>query len=162
MLGINAIVVGSITQFGLEDKSTKVGGIGGGFGRLAGGAFGKKKGKANVAIDARLVNVDTGEIVAVASGKGTSKRGMLLGGVGAGGGGYGAGGVEMGSSNFQDTILGEAVRAAVEDLTAQLSRRRGRLRRQLSLSMAWSRMQPGARSFLMSVRGSGVAVGMKL
>jgi curli biogenesis system outer membrane secretion channel CsgG len=124
VLGVNVIVVGSITQFGLEDKSTKVGGLTGGFGRLAGGAIGKKEGKATVAIDARLVDVNTGEIVAVAAGKGVSKRsGMLLGGGAAGTGG----GFDMSSSNFQDTVLGEATRSAVEDLTAQLIAQAGKV-----------------------------------
>src|SRR5205809_6357727 len=49
VLGINAIVVGSITQFGLEDKSTEGGGIGGSWGRLAGGAGGEREWKATVA-----------------------------------------------------------------------------------------------------------------
>jgi curli biogenesis system outer membrane secretion channel CsgG len=121
VLGINAIIVGSITQFGLEDKSLKVGGIGGSWGKIAGGALGKKEGKASVVIDARMVDVNTGEILSVASGKGQSKRsGLMLGGGGAGGGGFGAGGIDMGSSNFQDTILGEATRAAVDDVVAQL------------------------------------------
>lgn len=128
VLGVNAIIVGSITQFGLEDKSTKIGGIGGRLGGFGAGGIGKKEGKANVAIDARLVDVNTGEVLAVASGKGTSKRsGMLLAGGGAGGGGFGAGGIDMGSSNFQDTILGEATRSAVEDLTAQLIAQAGKV-----------------------------------
>jgi curli biogenesis system outer membrane secretion channel CsgG len=121
VLGVNAIVVGSITQFGMEDKSLNLGGIGGRFGSWGAGKLGKKEGKASVAIDARLVDVNTGEVLAVASGKGTSKRsGLLLGGGGGGGGGFGAGGIDMGSSNFQDTILGEATRSAVEDVTSQL------------------------------------------
>ncbi|MBI1748077.1 MAG: curli production assembly protein CsgG [Acidobacteria bacterium] len=128
VLGVNAIIVGSITQFGMEDKSMKIGGIGGSWGRLAGGAFGKKEGKATVVIDARVVDVNTGEILAVASGKGVSKRsGLLLGGVGAGGGGFGAGGIDMGSSNFQDTILGEATRTAVTDLTTQIIAQAGKV-----------------------------------
>jgi curli biogenesis system outer membrane secretion channel CsgG len=121
VLGVNAIVVGSITQFGLEDKKLGIGGIAGRLGGFGGGNIGTKSGKATVAIDARLIDVTTGEVLAVAAGKGTSKRsGLLLGGAGGGGGGYGVGGIDMGSSNFQDTVLGEATRAAVEDLVAQL------------------------------------------
>jgi len=121
ILGVGGIIVGSITQFGLEDKSTGVGGALSRIGGFGGGRVGTKQGKANVAIDARLVDVNTGEILAVASGKGTSKRsGLLLGGGGGGGGTAAGGGIDMGSSNFQDTILGEATRSAVEDVVAQL------------------------------------------
>lgn len=128
VLGINAMVVGSITQFGTEDKSLNLGGLGGGWGGWGAGKVGTKKGKATVAIDARLIDVNTGEIVATATGKGTSKRsGLLLGGGGGGGGGYGAGGIDMGSSNFQETILGEATRAAVTDLVTQLVSQSGKV-----------------------------------
>jgi hypothetical protein len=51
----------------------------------------------------------------------------MLGGGGAGGGGFGAGGIDMGSSNFQDTILGEATRAAVDDMVAQLVSQAGKI-----------------------------------
>jgi curli biogenesis system outer membrane secretion channel CsgG len=128
VLGVNAIIVGSITQFGTEDKSLKVGGIGGGWGGFAGGVLGKKEGKASVVVDARLVDVNTGEILGVATGKGLSKRsGLMLGGGGAGSGGFGAGGIDMGSSNFQDTILGEATRAAVDDMVTQLVSQAGKI-----------------------------------
>jgi curli biogenesis system outer membrane secretion channel CsgG len=128
VLGINAIVVGSITQFGMEDKSMNLGGLGGGWGGWGAGKVGTKKGKATVAVDARLIDVNTGEIVATATGKGTSSRsGLLLGGGGGGSGGYGAGGIDMGSSNFQETILGEATRAAVTDLVAQLVSQSGKV-----------------------------------
>ena len=111
----------------------------------------------------RSVDVNTGEIVAVASGKGTSKRsGMLLGGVGAGGGGYGAGGVEMGSSNFQDTILGEAVRAAVEDLTTQLISQAGRVEGTTVTINGLVADATGGMIILNVGKSSGVAVGMKL
>ena len=127
VLGVNAIIVGSITQFGLEDKSLNVGGMLGTLGGWGAGKVGTKQGKANVVIDARLVDVNTGEILAVASGKGTSKRsGLLLGGGGGGGGGFGGGGIDMGSSNFQDTILGEATRA-VQSLTTQLVGQAGKV-----------------------------------
>ena len=68
-----------------------------------------------------MVDVNTGEILAVAKGTGLSERsGLLLAGVGAGGGGFGAGGVSMSSSDFRETILGEAVTSAVGDLSSQL------------------------------------------
>jgi curli biogenesis system outer membrane secretion channel CsgG len=119
ILGLDAIIVGSITEFGNETKSTKVGGAGGGFGGFGIGGIGKKDSKANVQLDARLVDIDTAEILGVAEGKGQSKRSStsLLGG-GGNWHGFGAGGVDFGSSDFQNTIIGEAVKSAVDEMTA--------------------------------------------
>jgi curli biogenesis system outer membrane secretion channel CsgG len=121
ILGLDAIILGSITQFGGETKSTKVGGGGGGWGGFGIGGFGKKSSKAIVTLDARIVDIDTAEILAVSDGKGESKREStsLLGG-GAGTGGWGAGGVDMSSSGFEETILGEATKAAVDQLSQGL------------------------------------------
>jgi curli biogenesis system outer membrane secretion channel CsgG len=121
ILGVDAIIVGTITQFGGEDKNVKVGGAGGGFGGFGIGGFGRKKSKAIVSVDARVIDIDTAEILAVADGKGESSRSStsLLGGGGSWGG-WGAGGVDFGSSNFQETIIGEAVKLAVEDMTKDL------------------------------------------
>lgn len=116
MAGLQAIITGSITTFGFEDKETKVGGGGWGGGKFGIGSFGKKEGKAIVQVTARLIDVNTGEILGSAKGRGESKRsGLLLGGVGGGGAG-GGGELDIGSSNFQETILGEATNAAVAQL----------------------------------------------
>ncbi len=163
ILGVNAIIVGSITQFGLEEKSSRLGGIGSTLGRFGGGALGKKEGKASVAIDARLVDVNTGEILAVAAGKGTSKRsGLLLGGMGGGGGGWGAGGIDMNSSNFQDTILGEATRAAVEDLVAQLIAQSGKVEATAVKIEGLIADVAGDQVILNVGKNAGVGVGMRL
>ena len=163
VLGINAIIVGSITQFGTEDKSLKVGGIGGTWGSIAGGAFGKKEGKASVVIDARLVDVNTGEILGVATGKGLSKRsGLMLGGGGAGGGGFGAGGIDMGSSNFQDTILGEATRAAVDDMVSQLVNQAGKIEATQVLIDGLIADATGGVIVINVGKAAGVAPGMRL
>ena len=121
LLGLDAMIVGSITQFGSEDKNVKVGGGGGGWGGFGVGGFSRKNSKAIVTMDARVVDIDTAEILAVADGKGESKRSStsLLGGGGSWRG-WGAGGVDFGSSNFQETILGEAVKIASEQLSAAL------------------------------------------
>ncbi len=123
LLGVNAIVVGSITQFGRDDKHTNIGGsaIGGLTGRYGLGGIGKKEAKAVVQISARLVNVETGEILAVAEGKGESERsGTSLIGSGGNWNDAGSGGINMGSSNFANTILGEAVNKAVTQAATQL------------------------------------------
>jgi len=118
ILGLDAIIVGSITEFGNETKNTKIGGGGGGFGGFGVGGFGHKDSKANVMLDARLVDIDSAEILGVAEGKGQSKRSSnsLLGG-GGNWHGFGGGAVDFGSSDFQQTIIGEAVKAATDEMT---------------------------------------------
>ncbi len=120
LLGVDAIIIGSITQFGRDDKKLGLGG-GARVGGIGIGGIGKKSAKAVVNIDARVVSTETAEILAVATGHGESKRsGMALGG-GLGVGGVGAvGAFDMQSSNFAGTIIGEATRAAVDSLTGQV------------------------------------------
>ena len=121
ILGVDAIVVGSITQFGNDNQNTKVGGGGGGWGGYGLGGFSHKKSKAVVVVDARLVNIDTAEIMGVATGKGESSREStsMLGG-GSNWHGFGGGAVDFGSSDFQNTIIGEATNAAVVQMTEEL------------------------------------------
>jgi len=122
VLGVDAIITGSITQFGRDDKHTNVGGGGhsnpwtGGFGKL-----GISKSKAIVNVSARIVDVNTGEILVAVTGSGESERNGTS--IGGGGGNWwqgGGGGLDMGSSNFGATIIGEATHKAVDDTGAQL------------------------------------------
>jgi curli biogenesis system outer membrane secretion channel CsgG len=123
LLGVDTIVIGSITQFGRDDKTTKVGG--GGFGnfgaRYGVGGVSQKNSKAVVGITARMVNVETGEILVSQQAHGESSRsGTSLIGGGGGYGGGGGGGFSMSGSNFASTIIGEAVNQAVADLATKL------------------------------------------
>ena len=123
VLGVQAIVIGSITQFGRDDKSTAIGG--GAVGHVTGrfGIGGVKKSEANavVQITARMIDTNTAEILASCTAKGESTRkGTGLLGAGGSGAGAGGGGVDMKSSNFGATIIGEATTKAVNDLGAQL------------------------------------------
>ena len=123
ILGVDAIVVGSITQFGRDDKQTNIGGgaISGITSKYGLGGVGKKSSKAVVVLSARLISTDTAEILAVASGKGESTRsGTALLGSGGSIAGAAGGAYDMKSSNFADTILGEAVTAAVNGLSKDL------------------------------------------
>ena len=122
LLGVSAIIVGSITQFGRDDKNTKVGGGGYGLGRFGVGGVGRKDSKAVVQITARMVDVNTGEILASAPGEGSSERKgtSLLGGGGSGWNG-GGGGIDMTSSNFGATIIGEATNKAVTEVATKLA-----------------------------------------
>jgi len=121
LLGVDAIIVGSVTQFGEDTKKTGVGGGGGGLGGFGLGGFSHKNTKAIVNIDARIVNIDTAEIIGVAEGHGESSRSStsMLGG-GGHWGGWGGGAVDFGNSDFQQTILGEAVKNSVEQMSAGL------------------------------------------
>jgi curli biogenesis system outer membrane secretion channel CsgG len=121
LLGVDAIIVGAVTQFGNDTKNTNVGGGGGGFGGFGIGGFSHKNTKAIVNIDARIVDIDTAEILGVAEGHGESSRSStgLLGG-GGHWGGWGGGNVDFGNSDFQQTILGEAVKKSVEQMSTGL------------------------------------------
>ncbi len=127
-LGVKYMIVGSITKFGMENKSLGINAGAFGGGKLGLGEIGTKKGKATVALTARIIDTTTGEIMASAKGEGTSSRsGLLLGAAGAGGG-HGAGGsINMGSSDFQDTVLGEATELAVKAVVAKLVAAKSRL-----------------------------------
>ncbi|MGA2570466.1 MAG: CsgG/HfaB family protein [Terracidiphilus sp.] len=121
LAGVDVIIIGAITQFGNDTKKQDVGGGGGNWHGFGVGNVGHSNTKATVAINARIVNVDTGEIVAVAEGSGESSRSSLgLGGGGGGWHGWGGGHLDLGSSNFQNTIVGEATKAAVTKLSANL------------------------------------------
>jgi curli biogenesis system outer membrane secretion channel CsgG len=121
LLGVDALIIGSITQFGNETKNTNVGGAGGALGGFGLGGFGHKKSKAIVAIDARIVDIDTAEILGVADGKGESSReSTSLTGGGGHWSGFGGGHADFGSSDFQSTIIGEAVKQATEQLSGGL------------------------------------------
>lgn len=126
VLGVKYLIVGSITKFGLENSNKSVGG--GGFGSKFGiGEVGKSQGKANVAITARMIDTATGEIMVSARGDGTSKRsGLLLAG-GGGGSKVGLGSISFGSSDFHDTIIGEATEIAVKSAAAKLVAAKSRL-----------------------------------
>jgi curli biogenesis system outer membrane secretion channel CsgG len=121
ILGVDAIIMGSITKFGRDDKSKAIGGAGlstHGFGI---GGIKRNEAKAVCAISARMVDTTTGEILAAVTGEGESKRsGTSLLGAGGGGGHAGLGGFDTHASNFGQTLLGEAVTQAVTQVGSEL------------------------------------------
>ena len=122
VLGIDYMIVGSITKFGNDDKKTDVNGgtkMPKGF---AGLGVSKTESKAIVEITARMIDTSTAEIVASTPGHGEdSRKGTgIVGGEGT----YGkmaAGALDMKSSNFESTILGTAVNKAVADAAQKLN-----------------------------------------
>lgn len=126
-LGVRYLVVGSITKFGTENRNVGVGGGAFGGGRFGLGKVGTSKGKATVALTVRMIDTSTGEILISAKGQAESSRsGLLLGG-GGGAGAGGAGSVEMGSSDFRETILGEATEKAVAQVTTNMVAKKANL-----------------------------------
>jgi curli biogenesis system outer membrane secretion channel CsgG len=128
VLGVDCIVIGSITQFGQDDKKSTIGGVGRLTDRFGVGGVSRSKSKAVVQITGRMINTSTAEILASASGHGEEERDGT-GIVGSGGSYAGmAGGVlDMKSSNFRNTILGTAVTKAVNDMGNQLDQKAGAL-----------------------------------
>jgi len=122
LLSVDAIVVGTITQFGFETKSMHVGAAAGyiPYAGFALGGLGTHKSKVKVAIDARLIDINTSEILAAVHGSGESHRGGAS--IFGGGGGWagGGGGADWGSSDFAATIAGEATLQAVDQIGGQI------------------------------------------
>jgi curli biogenesis system outer membrane secretion channel CsgG len=116
VLGANVLITGSVTKFGSEER--QVGGAAGSVaGRFFGGA-GARNTTAEVAITVRAIDSTTSEILASVTTEGSSnRRGVLLGT--AIGGNVGA--INMTSSDFRETILGEATEKAVNDAATKLT-----------------------------------------
>jgi len=116
--GADALLSGDIVIFGRDDKkkSVKGGGLIGGV--IGGIASSKNEDKAVVVIDYRLIDAETSEIIATGEARGESvRKGNALGAIG-GALGKGVAGVQidMTSSNFAETIIGEATQDCVNKL----------------------------------------------
>lgn len=112
--GAQFIVTGSVTKFGFEESN---------FGGLAAnvatmGLLSFKQHKTEVTLTARVINALTGEIVASMSGEGLSRKGggLRVAGIGS----HGFGGVDLNSSNFRATAIGEATERAVSNLAERI------------------------------------------
>lgn len=118
------IVSGSITRLGFEEKH-----LGGIAGRLVSAAVlygvGGKKNTTQVNLTARIIDAETGEIVASFTGEGISTKGWGLTFFGMGG--WGLGGAKMGTENIRESAIGEATAKAA----ASIAERIGQLRETL-------------------------------
>lgn len=112
------IVTGSVTRLGFETKH-----LGGLVGRMAGPAFlyglGAKKQLTEVHLTARVVDTQTGEIVASFTGEGLSDKGWGITVFGIGG--WGLGGGKVGSSDVQETAIGEATSIAARNIVERIN-----------------------------------------
>jgi len=116
ILGVQYVIMGSITQFSIDTKTIDTGG----FGRMLGlgGDVGVSTTTAAVYIDARMIDTTTAEIVAVAEGKASeSKKGVKV----AASNYQGYGHFAIGGSGFDETMLGQATRKCVGDVVKQIT-----------------------------------------
>jgi curli biogenesis system outer membrane secretion channel CsgG len=126
--GADAMLYGDIVIFGRDDttKRKSLGAALGRFSPVAGAvATMNKEEKAVVGINLRLVDTETGEVIETAEARGESSRKSkdYAGVLGVSGAGAAAGGSGMTSSNFQQTIIGEATSNAVTKIVEYLETR---------------------------------------
>ena len=122
--GADAMLYGDIVIFGRDDTTKRkgVGAIIGRFSPVAGAVVTmNKEEKAVVGINLRLVDAETGEVIETAEARGESSRkskdyGAIVGVKGTVVGGAS----DMTSSNFQQTIIGEATSNAVDNILQYL------------------------------------------
>lgn len=120
--GADAVLAGDIVVFGRDDKKTNIGAGGFARGPFAGIHVKKEEDKAVVVIDYRLVDAETSEVIATGEARGESvRKSSGFGGMGGNWGGGGGGGIDMTSSNFGATIIGEATQDCVNKLGDILS-----------------------------------------
>ena len=121
--GADAILMGTITVFGQDTRRNNVntgaitnGRLGGVLGSVN---VGNRSDKAIVEISYRLIDAESSEVIAVGEARGESKRksnGFGIAGFSNGNGGNV--GANMNSSNFQETIIGEATVDCINKLAA--------------------------------------------
>lgn len=118
LLSVDAIIVGTVTQMGVEAKnrSVSVPSVGMGYIPYVGslpslGSWKSKSSKAKVGIDAKIIDINTGEILAAANGTGeqVKKEKWELNDS-----------WDWSSSDFASSVAGEAVISAVNQLATQL------------------------------------------
>jgi curli biogenesis system outer membrane secretion channel CsgG len=114
MVGLDAMIIGGVTQYGVEDQAKEAKAHGNSFG----GAMKTRKAKARVEITAQVFNVTTGQVMSSVVGKGeSSQTGNITIFVGRG---QAKTSMEMLGSEFANSLLPEAARAAVDQVAEQL------------------------------------------
>ena len=111
------IITGSVTRLGFEEKHA-----GGLAGRLASATvlygLGGKKNSTFVNLTARVIDSETGEIIASFTGEGVSSRGWGVTVFGMGG--WGLGGAKVGTDNIRETAIGEATAEAAASIAQRI------------------------------------------
>ncbi|MGH2608137.1 MAG: CsgG/HfaB family protein [Tepidiformaceae bacterium] len=127
LLGVEAIVVGTVTRLAQEEQESGVS-SGISVGPVGIGGVKRKTRKVVMVTEARLVSIATSEIVAAVTGVGEASRSTTtvqgdaqLFGVRR------AGAVDMGTTEFQGSLVGEAVYATADKLATLLAAQAGRI-----------------------------------
>lgn len=138
LLGVQLILTGSITSFGIKRTSVGVRGIGGTYAN------------AESKVDARLVNTETGEVMVVATGQGNKRMG----------GGYFRG--VNAEQTFDQGVAQEALRPAVEQVVAKLTEQSGSLQSMTPAAPEGQIVSTRAGLYYINRgQGAGIKVGQK-
>ena len=128
VIGADAILMGTITIFGRDDKRKGVD-LGGYTPRVLGRTrVGVGEGTAVVAISYRLVDAETSEVIDQGEARGESRRkssSLSIAGAGSRSGGFGS--TDVTSTNFAATIVGEATTDCIDKLAATANTRAARI-----------------------------------
>ena len=106
ILGAQFLVMGRVTEFSIKSQGGAI--------ELKGNSFGVKSSTARVAVDARLVDTSSAEIMISVTGKGEKKQSDLNVSVDWTS-------FDLSSDEFQDTNLGIALRSAVDQVAKEFS-----------------------------------------
>lgn len=112
VLGIQYIVTGSITEFGIKESKLGVGNLGGVFG--FGGGVDTKTNTAKVVCDIRMIDTSTGEILKAEKGEGEESSTGVSVDLSV------APSVDFGKDGFDETVIGKAVRKSVDNVARPL------------------------------------------
>lgn len=115
LLGTSAIITGSVTEFGVKDGGGRIGGLGGMTKGLVSG-FGVKSNTARTAVDLRIVDTTTGEILLAESafGEETSRSVDFSS--------WSLPDFQMGGDNFDNSLIGKATRKAIDSLVEKIDK----------------------------------------
>ena len=169
--GADAILAGDIIIFGRDDKKTGAGAAAGvatvgrfcTFCGFVGGALSasKTEEKAVVAIDYRLIDAETTEVIATGEARGESLRKSkdFMGAFAKAYSGGGAAKFDMTSSNFAETIIGEATQDCVNKLTKALDEQTTTMKKRVREVDATVADVQGNSLMISAGSGEGVNVG---
>jgi len=107
LLGVQYLILGSISEFGVKSSHTGIG-----YGRDVDASIGVTRGTARVVLDVRVINPQTGEIVSSESGVGThysTNVGLAFKEIS----------LLSGTVGFDQTLIGKATRKAVFDIVSK-------------------------------------------
>ncbi len=115
ILGLDAMIIGGVTQYGTDNEHTGAKASGG----LFAGGMRVRKSKAYVGITAQLLDMTTAKMIAAFTGAGESARTGEI--TVMGGKGKMKEPVEMLGSEFADSLLPEATRNAIDKVAEQIN-----------------------------------------